>query len=303
MEEFVKYQHIERLGSDEVEGILDGTCYVFPKIDGTNASVWLDQDQQLCAGSRNRQLSLDADNAGFYAWVLDNAGRFSDLLADYPHMRLFGEWLVPHTLRTYREDAWRRFYVFDVWHEEDQEYGHYNEYVTILDNYEIDFLPPIEIVTNPTTEHLMRLLERNTYLIADGNGCGEGIVVKRYDYRNAYGRQTWAKVVRNEFKERNLAAFGTPNVEMSTSFEQRLAVEYVTRGRVSKTLEKMREVGPLSSRRIPELLGRIWNDVVAEETWGIVKDHKNPTIDFKAFNRAVITETKRNCPELFGGER
>ena len=40
--EFKKYQHIERLGTLEVEGIELGTCYVFPKIDGTNGSnlVW-----------------------------------------------------------------------------------------------------------------------------------------------------------------------------------------------------------------------------------------------------------------------
>ena len=37
---FKKYQHIERLGTDETEGILDGLVYVFPKIDGTNGSIW-----------------------------------------------------------------------------------------------------------------------------------------------------------------------------------------------------------------------------------------------------------------------
>ena len=31
--EFRKYQHIERFGTDEVDGIEIGTTYVFPKID------------------------------------------------------------------------------------------------------------------------------------------------------------------------------------------------------------------------------------------------------------------------------
>lgn len=35
---FIKYQHLERLGNQETNGILDGEVYVFPKIDGTNAS-------------------------------------------------------------------------------------------------------------------------------------------------------------------------------------------------------------------------------------------------------------------------
>ena len=38
MNEFKKYQHVERLGTSEVQGIENGMCYVFPKIDGTNAS-------------------------------------------------------------------------------------------------------------------------------------------------------------------------------------------------------------------------------------------------------------------------
>lgn len=31
---FKKYQHIERFGKDEVEGIDKGLCYVFPKLLG-----------------------------------------------------------------------------------------------------------------------------------------------------------------------------------------------------------------------------------------------------------------------------
>ena len=65
--EFLKYQHVERYGNDEVDGINIGTCYVFPKIDGTNASVWLGEDGEIHAGSRNRELRLDNEfNALFF---------------------------------------------------------------------------------------------------------------------------------------------------------------------------------------------------------------------------------------------
>ena len=40
--EYRGYQHIERLGTPEVDGILDGKCYIFPKIDGTNGQAWSD---------------------------------------------------------------------------------------------------------------------------------------------------------------------------------------------------------------------------------------------------------------------
>ena len=39
--EFKPYQHIERLGTDEVEGILDGTIWVYTKLDGTNFNAFL----------------------------------------------------------------------------------------------------------------------------------------------------------------------------------------------------------------------------------------------------------------------
>jgi hypothetical protein len=65
--EFKKYMHLERFGTSEVEGIEIGTTYVFPKLDGTNASVWF-EDGKIKAGSRNRELSFDNDNAGFYKW-------------------------------------------------------------------------------------------------------------------------------------------------------------------------------------------------------------------------------------------
>lgn len=34
-----KYTHIERLGREEVDGILKGTVYITPKIDSTNCVV------------------------------------------------------------------------------------------------------------------------------------------------------------------------------------------------------------------------------------------------------------------------
>ena len=69
--EFHKYMHIERLGTDEVEGIEIGRVHVFPKIDGSNGSVWYDSDNGIIeAGSRNRVLTLDNDNQGFYEYIL-----------------------------------------------------------------------------------------------------------------------------------------------------------------------------------------------------------------------------------------
>lgn len=102
---FKKYQHVERYGTSAVDGIEKGECWVFPKLDGTNGSVWLGMDGKIRAGSRRRELSLEKDNQGFYASVLQDE-RIEQYLQKYPSHRLYGEWLVPHTLKTYRDNAW-----------------------------------------------------------------------------------------------------------------------------------------------------------------------------------------------------
>ena len=45
MSEFIRYMHVEKFNTAEVEGIEIGTCYVFPKLDGTNASLWVDENE------------------------------------------------------------------------------------------------------------------------------------------------------------------------------------------------------------------------------------------------------------------
>jgi len=37
--DYIKFQHVEKLGTSEVQDILLGKVYVFPKIDGTNSHI------------------------------------------------------------------------------------------------------------------------------------------------------------------------------------------------------------------------------------------------------------------------
>lgn len=304
---FIEYPDVERLGSDEVDGILVGTCYIFPKIDGTNSSVWWDDGLQ--AGSRKRHLTLESDNGGFYHYILNSSitEKLTKYFGFYPYARLYGEFLIPHSLKTYRDEAWRKFYVFDVSADYDEDdahhyFLHYDQYVSELEKYGLDYIPVMEIVSNPTEEHLRKRLFANTFLIEDGKGVGEGIVIKRYDFLNKWGRVNWAKLVRNEFKEQNLKAMGPPEVAMYP-LEAKIVDMFVTQGRVDKIKAKIRTEndGNLSSRMIPELLGRVWNDLVTEEIWNILKKFKQPTIDFRKLHKFCVPKVKELTPELFGG--
>ena len=296
--EFVKYQHIEKYGNVEVEGITDGECLVFPKIDGTNGSVWL-KNGKVAAGSRKRDLSLEGekDNAGFYEWVKTQSN-IEALLKDNPDFRLFGEWLVPHSLKTYRDDAWRRFYVFDVLDKDG--YLHYDKYKPILDKYKLDYITPLIRVTNASDETLKNCLKKNTFLIKENSGEGEGIVIKNYDYKNKYGRICWAKIVTNEFKDSHHREMGPTEIKEKLKGEEKFVIDKCTKSLCEKVKAKIElEEQGWTSSYIPKLLGIVYHDLVTEELWSFIKKNKGVVIDFKRLERLVNIEIKKHLPDVF----
>lgn len=294
--EFLKYQHIERFGTTEVDGIELGTCYVFPKIDGTNSSVWLDENGQIKAGSRNRELTLDNDNAGFYAEILKDEN-IKRLLNDYPAFRIYGEFLVPHTLKTYNKDAWRKFYVFDITFGEN--YCHYEAYKDVLEKYGIEYIPPICIIENPTYEQLINQLDKATYLVEDDKGTGEGIVIKNYNFVNKYGRVTWAKIVTNDFKAKKAKCKPTEH-KGAKMVEEEIVEKYVTDVLVEKEYSKIvNDNNGWTSKNIPQLLNTVYYCFIKEEFWESLKTFKNPTINFKTLQHFCTQKVKQIKPELF----
>ena len=286
-----KYQHIERLGSAEVEGILEGLCYVFPKLDGTNSQLWWDNG--LKAGSRNRELAVESDNAGFYNWALTQSNILS-FFENRPDLKLYGEWLVPHTLKNYNSNAWRNFYVFDVIRE-DGSYLPYEEYNALLSIYGIPTIPVLLVKANPSLSELNELLSNNTYLISEG--IGEGIVIKNYNYVNKYGRKTWAKIVADEFKV--LKGIPVKDISEQKPIEFQIVETFVTEAFVRKELAKIELVEPWSSKLIPKLLNTVFHELIAEEMWNILKRFKNPKINFKDLNNLTISKIKELLSDKF----
>lgn len=298
---FEKYQHVERFGTSEVRGIELGTCYVFPKIDGTNSSCWLDNKELKC-GSRKRELTLEKDNGGFYNSMISNQN-IIDYLHKHPTHRLYGEWLIPHSLKTYRDEVWRKFYVFDVceYDEDSFRYLTYDEYKPLLEEFNIDYVPCLKIIKNGNFEDFIKCTTENTFLIKDGFGVGEGIVIKNYDYKNQWGRIVWAKIVTNEFKEKHIKKMGSPVlVKENNLIEQDIIDKYVTESFVNKEYEKIKlENNGWSSKCIPILLSKIYYELINEEMWHIIKKFKSPKIDFKILNNLCIKKIKEIKSDLF----
>jgi len=300
------YQHIEKLGSGEVEGILKGICYLFYKIDGTNSCVWLKDDGSVGFGSRKRELGLtkDTDNQGFAMSIATDekyAGVFADLkafLAKHPNYIVYGEWLVPVNIKNYKDDAWRNFYVFDIFNTDDGTYVNYDIYSKWFDEEykNIKYIPLLAKLENPTEEDIKNLLSKTgDFLISEG--LGEGIVIKNYDFVNRYGRRTWAKMLTEDFlsKKKDKRGAKKEAVEQGMTVEYEiiklLTVEQIVKEK-AKIMEN-RQSDTWESRFIPELLNRVFNEFWRDNWEIILKKFHNPTINFKTLKSLIDAEVKK----------
>ena len=77
--EFQKFKKIPRLSRDII---------ITEKIDGTNGLVYIDENANIFAGSRNRWLDDHNDNHNFWHWVMDNKEELLQLGVGYH----YGEW-------------------------------------------------------------------------------------------------------------------------------------------------------------------------------------------------------------------
>jgi len=82
--------------------------FVTEKIDGTNGQIFI-QDGVMKVGSRNRWLSKDSDNHGFYSWAVEN----KEELLKLGEGRHFGEWWGSGIQRRYNLDE-KRFSLFNL---------------------------------------------------------------------------------------------------------------------------------------------------------------------------------------------
>lgn len=312
---FMKYQHVERFDNEEVEGILNGRVYVFEKIDGTNASIWNDENG-LHFGSRRCELNEKEDNRAFYRTFAQD-DRFIRFFHKYPDIRLFGEYLVPHQVRYYKKDAWNKFYVFDVvrlipevdlenQYEEHFQYLPYEEYKEMLDEFGIDYIPVIDVFDNPSKDDIISCLDKTTFL---SDVPGEGVVCKNYSYRNRFGRTKWAKIVREEFLTKKIK-----NRAKRTSNDYDEVIDTIIRNYVSESfiykeqeklnnafeMEGKNRFSPLERNQyIGRLLEGTYKTFLEEETYNIVKKLCQPTIDYRRLKRAFTDKIKEVLPDVF----
>lgn len=280
---FRHYGKVHRLGKEEVEGILEGTCHIQEKVDGANTSIWIDESGELKMGSRTRILGDESFN-GFVPYVKTHEG-IMGLLKRYPGIRLYGEWLVRHTI-AYKETAYKKWYMFDVW--DGEKYWTAEQIQAAGELFNIETVPYHGVFVNPTIEQIQSFVGKTSF-----GDRGEGVVIKNVDFVNKFGEVHFAKVVTESFKEDNGITFGGNNKHSDTYHEMYVVNKYMTFTRVKKIMDKLQpEINKkLDMEHIPRIMNTAYHDMITEEIWEIVKDV--PALDFKALHRVATKKAKQ----------
>ena len=283
----VPYPKIVHLDKDEAEGILDGEVVVIQeKIDGANLSVWK-TDEGLYVGSRTQIVGTPTQLSGF-RWAVEyvNAHEgIKKLLAKYPNFRLFGEWLVPHTVK-YPDKFYNKFWLFDILDESTGEWMHPVDVARIAKDYWIHY-PKVFFFGNANRDKVSEFVGKSELEVA-----GEGVVVKRFGWKNKFGEHKYAKLVSDSFKERNQLVFG--NTHKDSMPELDFACYTVTVPRIVKLVHKMEQDKDKDADKsfTGELIGRVYHDAFTEELWDYVKKNRVKNFDFQKAEKYCMDRTK-----------
>ncbi len=302
---FKKYPDIERLGSEDNKDILnypEDTIVIEEKVDGGNFSMWLDEDNLVHFGSRNRDLTIENDNKIFarqqiqlkeHLLNLENEGIKLNLNYIY-----YLECMQTHTInytsapfiigldirlkRAKNEEGEGLFIGREA---REQEFN----------RLKIENVPLIWWGTVAELKKLSirDLIPKSKYY----DGFAEGIVIKNYCRKAHSGNhQLYAKLVRDEFKEDNKAVFG--NIRNPSSDTQKIVNEFCTDARIKKAVLKfVNEYGEkLDLHLMQKVPSYVIKDILKEEFGEIYSKYK--FIDFKEMRNLIIKICLRVINEM-----
>lgn len=284
--EVEKYQHVERFGSSNVEGLLDKNCVVQEKLDGANLTVA--NEAGLIVATRNSCIHHDgAPLTGFRGaveYVLAHEG-ILDFITDHPELVLRGEWLIKNRI-DYGPMNMFKYYVFDV-QLRDGNYIPWEDYSSLLAEYDILMVPHLGFADS--MDEVIAFAGGES---AIGGDRKEGVVVKRYDFANKYGQIVWGKFVNEEYHQ-------TPRIRTECNHEAAFADYAVSVALVNKVMDKLE--GDISIRRLGEIIGRSWDDVVHEELAEFVLHNKIKNFNFFTARKEVTNLVRQIAMDRFNG--
>jgi len=296
MGEIKKYTDVVRLGHRSTVGVLNEGDFitVTEKLDGANASFKLNEDNQVDGFSRNTPVDETNTLRGYHTWLKEIKPEQLNL-----RYRYYGEWLVSHKIQ-YKPEYYQRFYLFNVYDDELQEYLSEEIMRNEALRLNINTVPLIYEGQYISFEHLMEFVGKSDMAV----NFGEGIVVKNVNYRDKYGHQCFVKLVHEDFIEvQKQKAPKDPNRPVTP--EQEFANMCVTKARIDKMLHKLVDEGILESdfgiedmRLILSNLGtRIYEDILKEENDSLPEGY-----EVQALRKAIGSKIPQIVKEIIGNK-
>lgn len=280
-----KYLDIERCKQKYAETFNVGENIVIQeKIDGSNASIRYDEESgTLKAFSRRLELNSENTLNGFWDYVQSlNTIAFKEVLGS--RYIVFGEWMGAKHAIKYPEDVYGKFWMFDVWDTQTEQYLPYEEtrafYGRLIacgnKEKKFNFVPVFYIGKFESWEKTMELVGKTE---VGAEPSGEGIVIKRQDCLDSKSSRLpfYVKIVSEQFSEvhksRKQKAID-PAAIAKKEANIALAATIVTQQRVQKMLYKFIEDGLLPQdwdehnlKDISKILpNAIYRDCVKEES-------------------------------------
>ena len=279
-----KYLDIERCKQKYAETFNVGEDIVIQeKIDGSNASIRYDEESGTLKAF-SRRLELNADNTlnGFWDYVQTlNLDTFKEILGS--RYIVFGEWMGAKHAIKYPENVYGKFWMFDVWDAQIEQYLPYEETRSFYDKLiacgneenKFNFVPVFYIGKFESWEKTSELVGRTE---VGAEPTGEGIVIKRQNYLDSKSSRLpfYVKIVSEQFSEVHKSKKQKaidPEAIAKKEANLALAATIVTPQRIQKMLYKFIEDGLLPQdwdehnlKDISKILpNAIYKDCVKEE--------------------------------------
>ena len=279
-----KYLDIERCKQKYAETFNVGEDIVIQeKIDGSNASICYDEESgTLKAFSRRLELSADNTLNGFWDYVQTlNLDTFKEILGS--RYIVFGEWMGAKHAIKYPENVYGKFWMFDVWDTQIEQYLPYEETRSFYDKLiacgnednKFNFVPVFYIGKFESWEKTSELVGRTE---VGAEPTGEGIVIKRQNCLDSKSSRLpfYVKIVSEQFSEVHKSKKQKaidPEAIAKKEANLALAATIVTPQRVQKMIYKFIEDGLLPQdwdehnlKDISKILpNAIYKDCVKEE--------------------------------------
>lgn len=259
-----KFKKGHYLGHRESEGVLDGTVEVSEKVDGANASVYVNDSGELICRSRNRELIDGLQNEKMFRLVCEYAQLIHTQTPFEPGYIYFGENMVKHTIDYGAVQQFIGYAVYDIGQEiyVDDWYEHFDE----------RGIPRVKVLTlsNPTVEQLQQYLNHQSGW-GTSNAIAEGIFLKNYE------KQIFSKIVLDTFREESGWSPSDWGCKQKSSTADKIAEQFCTSARIRKGIYKLRgeyniDVDMPMMKWLPL---EVYEDMLQENIIGISKKYQD----------------------------